>query len=178
MNPLTPAAQRALREEAQGTLRACEQLYARVWAMRKRGPLGRRVAPATRRELAIAYAAGGSCRCAICGGEHWSIVGDALVLAGTTARVCWPCGDEHDAALAADVLACAADECEQFVASKFPDAFLTWIDRLRRAGMEQEARALDERVRRHRQQVRRIKAAGLTDPATWLPGRGPQIRHT
>lgn len=162
-------AERELRDDVQGNLRTRERLFEQLWRMYERGPLGRRQAPAVRRELAIGYVGQGETVCALCDRDHWSILGNGLVLANDErATVCWVCGDEHNPALTAEVLASAVDTSETWIASRFPDYFSDWIHLLREHGMEQSALDLEAQVARYQEQVRRVKGAALGDAETWL----------
>lgn len=165
-----PTSEREVRDDINHNLRVREQLFDQLWRIHERGSLGRRPAPTSPRALKVGMVAPGFHVCAICDRDHWSIGGLAgIVLADTGASVCWVCGDEHNAALTAEVLAAAVDESEQWIASRFPDYFTRWADLLRRRfGMEQAALDLDKKVARYQEQVRRAKSAGLGLPGTWL----------
>jgi hypothetical protein len=123
--------------------------------------------------LSIEFASRGFHVCVLCDRDFWTIGDRELVLNGDPARVvCWICGDEHDPALTAQVLADAAAAVEGRVAVGVPKYTEHWVGLLRELGAVQRALDLEDALRRQQEQVRRLKAAGLSDPDSWVRTRG------
>jgi len=163
--------ERELRKKVTGSLQERERLFAQVWRMYGRGPVGQRPTPLAPRRLGIELVTGGDRACAICDRDLWVLGGDGLVIEKTHESVCWVCGDEHDTALTVAVLVTAVEDSELWVAGGFPGYFEHWAALLRAFGMEQSALDLEGQMGQYQEQVRRAKELGLGDPETWLAPR-------
>jgi hypothetical protein len=160
--------ERELRDDVISGLRIPSRRFDQIQRMRARGALGQRAIPPNLRKLGIGVVNFGVHVCAICDRDHWTISGEDLVLEGSGAPVCWVCGDEHDAALTAELVAQAVEGAEQWIASALPDYIEHWLALLNGLGMAEAVANLEEDCRRYQQQVREAKAAGLRHPETWL----------
>jgi hypothetical protein len=107
--------------------------------------------------------------CAICRRDKLTIFGRET----TTAEgepVCWPCARYHAPSVAAEVIAQVAAHAEEEALSCADQTTRFLLDTIReRSGNHERARALERKIERVQELLRRSRQGSYSSPETWAP---------